>query len=193
VKRKIFSILFALVLVLSFSLATAVPVAAARGGEAGINDPPGNPLFVIIEVTWDGNWTDADSDGFQDSTTWTVWGPAWTPVVGGTVLAQDADCFDMSVYTFTFHGKTVHFDEAYVSSVDACPQVHHIVLHDKDGDLKYTGSDPASKYTFPPSRPDRIGVFHDRIEYEITFSSIGGSVTDFRYLEYEHWNGVPRQ
>lgn len=181
-KKKFLSVLFVLVLVLSFSLVTAVPVAAARGGGGGINDPLGNPLYVIIEVTWDGDFTDADQDGYQDSTTWTVWGPEWAPVVGGTILAQATDCFDMGVYTFTFHGKTVHFDEEYVSGVDACPQVHHVVLHDIDGDGKYTGSDPASKYTFP-TRPGEL--YHDRIDYEITFDSFG-AVTNFRYLEYEH-------
>ncbi|MBA7701119.1 hypothetical protein ES703_109850 [subsurface metagenome] len=190
-KKKFISILLALVLV----LVMATPVMAAKGGGGGINDPPGNPLFVIIEVTWDGDLTDGNNDGCADSSTWTVWGPAWAPVVGGTTIlaGPSTDALDMSGYTFTFHGKTVHFDEAYVSGVDACPQVHHVVLHDKDGDLTYTGSDPASKYTFPPSRPDRIGVFHDRIDYEITFDSISGSVTHFRYLEYEHWNAIPKQ
>jgi len=169
-KRKIFSILFALVLVCSLGL--AVPAAAAGGG--GINDPPGNPLYVIIEVTWDGVSTNGD---------WTVWGPKWAPVVGtGTVLSSCTDCLDMSGYTFTFRGKTVHFDEEYVSGVDACPQVHHVVLHDVDGDGTYTGSDPASKYTFP-TRPGEL--YHDRIDYEISFDSFGG-VTNFRYLEYEH-------
>ena len=177
--KKIIAIAMAVVLLLALTGGPAV--AAGSGG--GINNPPGNPLYVIIEVTWDGTLTDADQDGFQDSSTWTVWGPMWAPVVGGsTILAQATDCFDMSVYTFTFRGKTVHFDEEYVSGVDACPQVHHVVLHDVDGDGTYTGSDPASKYTFP-TRPGEL--YHDRIDYEISFDSSGG-VTNFRYLEYEH-------
>lgn len=169
--KKLIAIAMAVALLLALTGGPAV----AAGGGGGINNPPGNPLYVIIEVTWDG---DPDHGG-----DWTVWGPMWAPVVGGsTILAQCTDCLDMSGYTFTFHGKTVHFDEEYVSGVDACPQVHHVVLRDLDGDGTYTGSNPASKYTFP----DRPGeLYHDRIDYEISFDSSGG-VTNFRYLEYEH-------
>jgi len=175
--KKIFSILFALVLVFSFSLVTAVPVAAGGGG-GGINDPPGNPLYVIIEVTWDGT-------GQGD---WTVWGPKWDPVVGtGTVLASCTDCLDMSNYTFTFHGKTVHFDEVMVPNVHATPQESHVVLKDKDGDGTYTGSLAAGHYFPWGPEPDGSWAIHyfDRIDYEITFDS-GGNVTAFSYLQYEH-------
>jgi hypothetical protein len=169
--KKLIAIAMAVALLLALTGGPAV----AAGGGGGINNPPGNPLYVIIEVTWDG---DPDNGG-----AWTVWGPKWAPVVGtGTVLTSCTDCLDMSGYTFTFHGKTVHFDEEYVSGVDACPQVHHVVLRDLDGDGTYTGSDPASKYTFP-TRPGEL--YHDRIDYEISFDSSGG-VTNFRYLEYEH-------
>jgi hypothetical protein len=177
--KKILILIVALVLLLGLP---AAPVMAGGGG-GGINNPPGNLLYVIIEVTWDGTLTDADNDGNHDSSTWTVWGPKWDPVVGtGTILTSATDCFDMSYYNFTFHGKTVHFDEIYVEGVDASPQVHHVVLKDVDGDGTYTGSDPASKYTFP-SRPGEL--YHDRIDYWITFDETG-SVTNFRYLEYEH-------
>lgn len=169
--KKIAILAVALVLLLGLTVTSVM----AGGGGGGINSPPGNPLYVIIEVTWDG---DADQMG-----NWTVWGPKWAPVVGtGTVLTSCTDCLDMSGYTFTSHGKTVHFDEEYVSGVDACPQVHHVVLRDLDGDGEYTGSDPASKYTFP-TRPGEL--YHDRIDYWITFDE-DGNVTDFRYLEYEH-------
>ena len=185
--KKIFSILFALVLVFSFSLVTAVPVAAGGGG-GGINNPPGNPLYVIIEVTWDGDLTDTNNDGCTDSSVWTVWGPLWAPVVGaGAPLVQSPDAFDMNAYTFTFHGKTVHFEEVMVPTVRATPQQNHVVLKDKDGDGTYTGSLAAGHYFPWAPEPDGSWAIHyfDRIDYEITFDS-SGNVTNFRYLQYEH-------
>ena len=186
-KKKIFSILFALVLVLSFSLGTAAP-AAAGGGGGGINDPPGNPLYVIIEVTWDGV---PGHDG-----NWTVWGPKWAPVVGvqngGLILVSCTNCLDMSNYTFTFHGKTVHFDEVMVSSVRATPQQNHVVLKDIDGDGIYTGSLAAGHYFPWGPEPDGSWAIHyfDRIDYQITFNT-DGTVAAFSYLQYEHKKLAP--
>ncbi|MBA7668280.1 hypothetical protein ES703_76390 [subsurface metagenome] len=176
--KKLIAITMAAVLLLA--MVVSAPVAAARGGSGGINDPPGNPLYVIIEVTWDGVSANGD---------WTVWGPVWAPVVGtGPVLASCTNCLDMSSYTFTFHGKTVHFDEVMVSSVRATPQQNHVVLKDIDGDLEYTGSLAAGHYFAWAPEPDGSWAIHyfDRIDYEITFDSIGGNVTSFRYLQYEH-------
>lgn len=157
---------------------TAMPVIA---GEAGINNPPGNPLYVIIEVNWDGVSANGD---------WTVWGPKWDPQVGtGPVLSSCTDCLDMTNYAFTFQGKTVHFDEVMVEGVTATPQVHHVVLTDKDGDGTYTGSLAASHYFPWGAAPDAINYF-DRIDYEITFDG-DGDVTAFRYLQYEHKKLAP--
>ena len=169
--------ILAVALVLSFSLVTAAPVSAARGDEAGINDPAGNPLYVIIEVDWDG---DPEHGG-----DWTVWGPLWNPVVDeGDPIVGCEDCLDMSNYTFTFHGKTVYFDEVMVSGVHATPQQNHVVLKDIDGDGTYTGSLAAGHY-FPWDPEDDAIHYFDRIDYEISFDE-DGNVTDFRYLQYEH-------
>ena len=168
--KKIAILAVAFVLLLGL---TAMPVIA---GEGGINNPPGNLLYVIIEVNWDGVSANGD---------WTVWGPAWAPVVGtGPVLASCTDCLDMSNYAFTFHGKTVHFDEVMVEGVHATPQESHVVLTDKDGDGTYTGSLAAGHYFPWRDPPDAIHYF-DRIDYEITFDG-DGNVTDFSYLQYEH-------
>jgi len=184
-KKRIFSLAVLIILVISLILITP-GLAVAGGGGGGINNPPGNPLYVIIEVTWDGTLTDVDNDGNTDSSTWTVWGPKWAPVVGvGIPLSQATDCFDMSGYAFTFHGKTVHFDEEYVPTVDASPQVHHVVLKDSDGDGKYTGSSPACKYAEWRPYPEPNNLYHDRIDYEVSFDS-SGNVTDFHYFQYEH-------
>ena len=174
---KRFAALSSLALVLLLGLA-ATPVLAGGGG-GGINNPPGNPLYVIIEVNWDGLSPNGD---------WTVWGPKWAPVVGvGVPLTSCTDCLDMSNYTFTFHGKTVHFDEVMVEGVDATPQAHHVVLADKDGDGTYTGSLAAGHYFPWAPEPDGSWPIHyfDRIDYEITFDS-DGNVAEFSYLQYEH-------
>jgi hypothetical protein len=167
------------VLVLLALLATPM-VAIAEG----IDDPGGIPLYVIIEVTWDG---DPTHDG-----SWTVYGPPFGPPnVNGPILASCPigpveSCLEMN-YEFTFHGNTVHFDEIYVPTVDATPQVHHVVLHDLDGDGTYTGSLSAAHYF--PWGPESDGswavLYFDRIEYDITFDG-DGNVTDFHYLQYEH-------
>jgi hypothetical protein len=176
--KKLAILIMALVLLLGLA---ATPVIAG-GGEGGIDNPKGNPLYVIIEVTWDGNPAHAGS--------WTVYGPLWDPVVGGPILSScpgggtPDTCLDMTNYAFTFHGKTVHFDEVMVEGVRATPQAHHVVLKDKDGDGTYTGSLAASHYFPWRDPPDAIHYF-DRIDYDITFDE-NGNVTNFHYLQYEH-------
>jgi hypothetical protein len=177
VKRKLaISLLTAL-----FFLLPVMMVHAGSGG--GIDDPEGVPLYVIIEVEWDG---DPAHDG-----SWTVFGPLWDPVVDGPILSSCSigpvgTCLEMS-YEFTFRGKTVHFDEVMVPTVDATPQSHHVVLFDLDGDGTYTGSLAASHYF--PWRPEPDGswatLYFDRIDYTITFDE-NGNVVWFHYLQYEH-------
>lgn len=146
---------------------------ATSQGHGILNPGEGNgvPLYVIIEVNWDGT-------GNGD---WTVWGPRWEPAVGtGTVLTSCTDCLAAS-YDFVFKGRTVQFDEMYVSGVDATPQVRHVVLQDIDQDRTYTGSLSAQRYEFPGVD----ALYMDRMDYEITFGA-DGSLINFRYLEYEH-------
>lgn len=147
---------------------------AAAGGRS--TAAKGVPLYVIIEVTWDGQSSKGD---------WTVWGPKWAPVVGeengGVILSSCSGCLEMN-YDFTFHGKTVQFDERYVSGVSATPQVRHVVLHDFDGDGTYTGSLAAERYTWKGSG----AIFYmDRVDYDLTFDE-NGNLVHFHYLEYEH-------
>lgn len=166
------NLLLIVVAVLALLALTSTAVLAG-----GINDPGGVPLYVIIEVEW---------DGVSPSGDWTVWGPVWNPVVDETLLTGCSNCLEMN-YTFTFRGKTVHFDEIYVPGVDATPQVHHVVLHDHDGDGTYTGSLSAAHYFPWRAEPDGSWavLYFDRIEYDITFDE-DGNVTDFHYLQYEH-------
>lgn len=164
-KKTILTIFLAL-------LALAVPASALAQGHGIMNpgDSQGVPLYVVIEVNWDGT-------GGGD---WTVWGPKWNPQVGvGSPLTSCTDCLEMN-YNFVFKGKTVQFDEVYVPGVEATPQVRHIVLQDIDGDGTYTGSLPAERYEYQAGY-----LYLDRIDYEISFDS-GKNLTDFRYLEYEH-------
>ena len=167
---KKLALLFAFV-ALIFSVSTSVSA-------KGIDDPNGVPLYVIIEVDWDGVSPNGD---------WTVWGPKWNPEEGETLLPSCTDCLEMSFYDFSFHGNTVHFDEVYVDTVTATPQSHHVVLSDKDGDGTYTGSLPAAHYF--PWGPESDGswpiLYFDRIDYEISFNG-EGEITDFHYLQYEH-------
>ncbi len=176
-KKKIFIVALA-VMLMSFLIAP-VTALAAKGGSGGIDDPPGIPLYVIIEVAWDGNQAN-DGD-------WTVWGPIWNPVLGGTLLTSCTNCLDMSNYEFTFHGKTVHFEEVMVPTVRATPQASHVVLKDLDGDGTYTGSLAAAHYFPWRSEPDGSWavLYFDRMDYEITFDN-NGNVTDFYYVQYEH-------
>jgi hypothetical protein len=146
----------------------------ACAAEPGINDPAGIPLYVIIEVDWDGVSPNGD---------WTVWGPLWNPEVDGTLLTSCTDCLEMN-YEFTFRGPTVQFDEIYVPTVDATPQVQHVVLTDLDGDGTYTGSLAAAHY-FPWRAGETTITYFDRIDYDIAFDS-EGNVTHFHYLQYEH-------
>lgn len=164
--------------ILLILLVLVVPVMAG-----GIDDPDGVPLYVIIEVTWDG---DPNRDG-----SWTVYGPLWDPVFGGPVLSSCpqgplGSCLEMN-YDFKFRGNTVHFDETMVSTVVGTPQTHHVVLFDKDGDGTYTGSLNALHYFPWRAEPDGSYaiLYFDRLDYEITFDP-DGNVTDFYYLQYEH-------
>ncbi len=61
--------LMAVALVVVLTVVTVGSVMAAKGGSGGITNPPGVPLYVIIEVEWDGDAAHASS--------WTVWGPKW--------------------------------------------------------------------------------------------------------------------
>ena len=148
---------------------------AAKGGIATSTN--GIPLYVITEVTW---------DGVSPTGNWTLWGPKWAPVVGGEFLTGCTDCLDMN-YTFTFHGKTVQFDEPMVDTVRATPQSRHVVLYDNDGDGTYTGS--LSEWHYLPWASEKDGtwalLYFDRVDYEITFDE-DGHVVYFHYLEYEH-------
>lgn len=143
----------------------------------GVESSLGIPLYVIIEVDW---------DGVSPAGDWKVWGPKWNPSVGGTPLTSCTDCLDMN-YNFKFVGKTVQFDEIFVDTVVATPQVRHVVLHDNDGDLTYTGSETAEHYF--PWAPESDGsyakLYFDRLEYEVTFDE-NQNVTDFHYTQYEH-------
>jgi len=158
------------------SILVMLPAIGAR--KTGAIDALGVPLYVIIEVTWDGTSPSGD---------WTVWGPKWDPVVEtGAILSSCTYCLEIAS-DFTFHGKTVHFDEIYVDTVHATPQVRHVVLHDNDGNGTYTGTIPGEHYF--PWAPESDGswaiLYIDRIEYEITFDE-DGNVTYYRYLQYEH-------
>ena len=177
------TVLFVLGMVMS-----VVPTGSvmAGGGGGGIDNPPGIPLYVIIEVTWDGNPAHAGS--------WTVWGPIWDPVMGtGPILAScpgggaPSTCLDMSNYQFTLRGKTLQFDEVMVPGVRATPQTSHVVLKDLDGDMTYTGSLAAGHYF--PWAPEPDGswaiLYFDRIDYDVTGNS-AGQVVQFHYLQYEH-------
>lgn len=155
-------------------LAVVRPVAAKEFH--GIMDPGGIPLYVIITVDWDGI---GDAD-------WTVWGPKWAPVIGGTPLTSCTDCLAAN-YDFVFKGKTVQFDEVFVDTVTATPQVRHIVLHDNDGDGTYTGSEAAEHYF--PWRAEADGtwptLYFDRLDYEVSFDA-NRNLTGFHYTQYEH-------
>jgi hypothetical protein len=69
-------------------LASITPVSAG-----GIGNPPGFPLYVIIEVNWDGVSPMGD---------WTVWGQKWAPEVGnGTILSSCTICLDMNMSSYS--------------------------------------------------------------------------------------------
>jgi hypothetical protein len=144
----------------------------------GVSDSNGIPLYVIIEVDWDGVAEKAD---------WKVWGPKWNPTVGtGTILTSCTNCLDAN-YDFRFAGTTVQFDEVFVNTVIATPQVKHIVLHDPDGDGTYTGSESAEHYF--PWAPEADGemakLYFDRLDYVVTFDE-NRNLEHFHYTQYEH-------
>jgi len=173
-RSRIVAVLLAVAILLA-------PMAAvsARGNE----NPNGIPLYVIIEVQWDGN---AAHDA-----SWIVHGPKWNPTIDGPVLASCpigpvGTCLAAD-YEFTFHGKTVQFDEVFVDTVTATPQVRHVVLSDLDGDGTYTGT--LSGYHYFPWAPEPDGsyatLYFDSYDYEVTFDQ-AGNVTNFYYVQYEY-------
>lgn len=145
------------------------------GRKAGTN---GVPLYVIIEVEWNIGDTDAS---------WTVWGPVWEPVIGGTPLIGCTECLEFA-YDFIFHGngKIVHFDEVMVPTVNANPQTRHVVLYDLDEDGTYVGSLSSWNY-FPWWDEDNCStaLYFDRLDYEVTFDE-DGNLVHFYYCQYEH-------
>jgi len=158
------------VLAISVKASGYTPIDLSRGN--------GWPHYVDIVVTWDGDPTHAGS--------WNVYAinhPSYsfgTWITGCAGGGIPSSCLDMSSYSFEFKGKTLQFDETYVSSVTAYPQTHHVVLRD-DGSGVYTGSNTA-RYDFP-TRPDRI--YMDVIDYEVTTDG-SGNVTWFEYVEHEY-------
>jgi hypothetical protein len=82
-------------------------------------------------------------------------------------------------YEFVCKGKTLQFDETYVDTVQAFPQTHHVVLHDRNRDGTYSGWITA-RYEYP------VGTRRmDVIAYEVQVDE-DCSVTDFFYREYEY-------
>jgi hypothetical protein len=159
-----------LILVSAFLIFGFASVVKAQG----IDNPEGVPLYVIIEVNWNGT-------GEGD---WKVWGPVWEPVVGtGTTLSECTSCLDMN-YDFVFKGHTVQFDEIMVPTVVGTPQAKHVVLRDDGtGTNTYVGSEAAEHY-FPWVEGSAI-LYFDRIDYEIQFNE-DNDVKSFHYLQYEH-------
>jgi len=49
------------------------------------------------------------------------------------------DCLEMN-YNRSFKGKTLQFNENYVSGVGVYPQTHYVALQDQYGDEAYKGS-----------------------------------------------------
>ncbi len=96
-KRKIFSILFALVLVLSFSLVPAVPVAADTSAELSTK------LANILE----GSQVDADNDGTKD-----LWADQWDDGQGNSWDDYTMVLWSTAVAALTEHGDTTEADNA---------------------------------------------------------------------------------
>jgi len=138
--------------------------------------------YVDIVVEWDGNPSHAGS--------WNVYAinvdgddiGEW--IAGCTGGGVPDSCLNMSSYNFEFKGKTLQFDETYVSGVTAYPQTHHVVLHD-DGKGVYTGRNTA-RYDFP-TRPGRI--FMDVMDYEVKTDE-SGNITEFKYIEHEFYRYI---
>lgn len=173
-----YSRVFMVFLLLAILIAPMASVSARS-----VDDPSGIPLYVIIEVQWDGN--------VAHDASWTVHGPKWAPTIDGPVLAQCpigpvGTCLAAN-YEFAFSGKTVQFDEVFVDTVNASPQVRHVVLQDVDGDGTYTGSLSAWHYDAWAPEPDGsyATLYFDSYDYQVTFDQ-AGNVTNFYYVQYEH-------
>lgn len=176
-KKFNFNLLLMSILVLVVGFASYFVLSVSAKTNQGILDPGGIPLYVIIEVNWDGIAEKAD---------WTVWGPRWNPEIGGELITSCTNCLDAN-YDFKFNGKTVQFEETFVDTVNATPQVRHIVLRDDNGDGTYNGSEAAQHYFPWAPEPDgsRAKLYFDRIDYELTFDG-DRNLTNFHYIQYEH-------
>ncbi len=162
------TILFVALFLVKPTLADYSPTDLSRGN--------GWPHYVDVVVSWKGDETVAGS--------WDVYAinkPDYD--FGDHVTGCDAggppdSCLSMS-YDFVFKGKTLQFDETYVSGVEAYPQTHHVVLHEKEPGV-YTGSIEA-RYDFPSEIGQYIRM--DVIDY--TVKANDNVVTDFYYVEHE--------
>ncbi len=149
--------------------------------------------WVWIEYEW-------RSEGWGDYVTWSVYAydcsgnPPRAPPQDwykGMLLAYAPEP-DWGLWsenyagTFEIKGKTLQFDEEYVPTVDADPQINHVVLHltgtTAEGDSVYTGKD--TTYWTSPSRSDY--VFMDVNMYEIHVDE-SGQVVDYYYEEHEYY------
>lgn len=167
-------------------MAFAIPVIA--------NDPEFDPKpkrngwvhWVWVEVEW--------FPLVSEYATWDVYaydcsgdppkadGAEYGSLLGSSTLLMD--------YEFKIVGNTLQFDEEYVSGVTAHPQINHVVLHDKDGDGVYTGSDCASRYEWVSERYEYI--FLDVMMYEAEINS-EGNVIRFYYEEHEYYKFVEEE
>jgi len=151
------------------SLALVLTVATVVKAGQGTPESEGWTPYHDVYVTWDGVsvlgdwWVDLDLDGDLDEN-----------------YGCD-DCVGVD-YDFEFKGKTLQFEEVYVSGVEAYPQTHHVVLNDSDGDGVYEGSITA-RYDYEASFACPVRM--DVIEYVVDTNSVG---TDdyFNYVENEY-------
>lgn len=144
--------------------------------------------WVWIEVEWT-----PDSD-------WASWYVYAYDCSGNPPKAQGADYGDllastdtawlMTDFEYDLIGSTLQFDEAYVSGVIAHPQENHVVLHDRDGDGVYTGSDTTS-YEFVSGRDEYL--FLDVIMYAIEIDPDTGDVVHYYYEEHEYYKLVEEE
>jgi hypothetical protein len=157
-------------LVILLLLIIALPASANVGG-GGKKDSPGMPLYVIIEMYWDGESPDMCYD---------LWGPMWgPPEIGGEYLGNY--CEPAEWENFQLKGGNLHFDEVLGPDYEATPPKRHVVLADSDGDGVFTGSLPFRRWTFE-GVPNTI--YGARTDFWITWED--GQVTDFYSIFYEY-------
>lgn len=156
-------------LAIAVVLMIGVTKVAYAGSGTPYNDKGWRP-YADVYVTWDGIsakgdwWVDKDLDG---------------DVTDDNYGCNDCVGVD---YDFLFKGKTLQFDEVYVSGVDAHPQTHHVVLNDLDNDGVYKGSITA-RYDYDASLACPVRM--DVIEYTIDTNQLG-SDNYFNYIENEY-------